>query len=41
MSTALPKFENEALASAESMAPTVIAEGADAGEEFKSINLDI
>jgi hypothetical protein len=40
-STAAPKFENEALVSVLAlMAPTVIAEGADAGEvEFASIYL--
>lgn len=32
MSTSAPKFENDALASFASMAPTVIADGADAGE---------
>jgi hypothetical protein len=36
MSTALPKMENEALVSAESIAPTVIADGADAGEELRA-----
>ena len=36
MSTALPKFEKDALASAESTAPTVMADGADAGEELSA-----
>lgn len=33
-STAAPKFENDAFASFASIAPTVIADGAEAGESF-------
>jgi hypothetical protein len=33
-STAAPKFENDAFASFASTAPTVIADGAEAGESF-------
>jgi hypothetical protein len=36
ISTAVPKLENEALASLPSMAPTVIAVGADPGDVFKA-----
>ena len=36
ISTAVPKLENEALASFPSMAPTVIAVGADPGDVFKA-----
>jgi hypothetical protein len=36
MSTTVPKFEKEAFASAESIAPTVIADGADAGEVLRA-----
>ncbi len=34
ISTAVPKLENDALASLASTAPTVIADGADAGDVF-------
>ncbi len=36
ISTAVPKLENEALASLPSMAPTVIAVAADPGDVFKA-----
>lgn len=36
ISTALPKLENEAFASFPSMAPTVIADAAEAGEVFRA-----
>ena len=36
ISTAVPKFEKEALASAESTAPTVMADGAEAGEVLRA-----
>ena len=36
ISTAVPKFEKDAFASFPSMAPTVIADGAEAGDVFNA-----